>query len=180
MSKNRFLAKYGSEKHVNDIMKDRQFISDVLRNPLLSPVHINTIINGNFQTYHKRAAVTHPNASHENLMNAITHANDDDWEAKYLGSGAIRRIDATDKHVDKVLDTGNNNLIYHTLVNDDFNKYQSRHLEKLASHPVSDIRIVVASHYNTSNDVLKKLSDDSSESVSLGAKINLQNRGIEV
>ena len=71
-NKNMFLAKYGTEKHIDDALNstDHSVRQAAIRNPNATPEHITKALNDE-HPYVREAAIRNPNATPDHITKAL-------------------------------------------------------------------------------------------------------------
>lgn len=189
MSKERFLAKFGSENHIDSLM-DEDYIYDLIKNPLLQPRHIDKFLDKNVWEENKAKIISHPNASIENLDKALNQSKNENGIIPFKSRRSVNSIlshpNIQSHHFDDIIHNA------HELIVGDAVYFARNHpnpgefldkVSKIASDPNYPGEIVkksIARNKHTPTETLKRLSNDPHQEVKTHAMLQLAHRGIEV
>lgn len=176
-SKNKFLARFGSEDHIDDLLKHSPNYNHILaKNRNINPKQINRIVDHKFAD--TRHALGNPNATAENFDHALEVSKDKNGvishERGYDLAPMFRHKNILPRHFDETYKNGHWLVVAHSIQN--VRNHPEGYLDKASTHNLKDIRKHVARHPDTSEKTLDRLMTDENEEVRYSAINNHQNR----
>lgn len=171
-NKKEFLARYGSVKHIDDLLNDKSFYSPetVLENPMVTPEHHEKLFRRDGPIYYKTKVIKSPGFPSHMREEVMTHSN------PHIRGAFASRSDITDEEFHHMKHDNDPNVI-HALV-DEYTKPMDSKLDNRISDIIHNgpdyARSVVAkNHELASHHVYDVLSSGDTTSIANVANHNI-------
>lgn len=168
VNKKDFLARFGSEDHINSLIKDPNYENQMflLENPNIETHHIEKLANTTKDRYIIRHIVRNEKTPDSVIDKFIKFPN---WH-----SSMASKKNLSPEHIDHLMNEKNDDA-KDTLARKSEN-LQERHYEKLAQHSSWDVRYSLAKNPKITDHWLRHLTNDENVYVAQEAKEVLNSR----